>query len=300
MMDIIEFCKQTLIPKSFDHVKYQQDNPQTDQFHMEVCEKGRLTNRQRLYYHYMCYGGGDHEQVIHLSEQFDIRNNFDLPELSLTVGVKNRFNQLKVSVNSWLVQTAIQEIVVVDWDSDDMDHDYLTNLDDRIKIVHVRDQPTYEHAQVLNRCMSIATHECVIKMDVDYVFNPYYQLHQWLNLDWDTQFMTGFWNNQRMDNRLGFIEHLNGFMCVNRKHVDSIGGYNEQFVGYGWEDCELYIRLVQAGLSKKNIPIEPNFVPVYHMPHMDTERTKHQQEKCVRTSIDNNKNKTKYKTYTLQ
>jgi len=225
-------------------------------------------------------------------------NNFSLPPLTLTVGIKNRFQQLKVALNSWIIQDAIKEILIVDWDSDDIDRRYLNKLDKRIKVLRVDNQPNYEHARVLDTCINNAKYDHILKMDIDYIINPYYKLEQWLDIDWDTQFMSGYWGQKILDNELGFIEHLNGFMCIRRNHVHAVGGYNKDFIGYGWEDCELYIRLMDnLGLEKLSVPISSNFVPIYHMPHHDDIRTKYQKEKDREVSRLNNVSRTEYKYY---
>lgn len=226
-------------------------------------------------------------------------NNFSLPPLTLTVGIKNRFQQLKVSLNSWIIQDAIKEILIVDWDSEDIDYRYLKKLDKRIKVLIINNQPNYEHARVLDTCINNAKYDHIIKMDVDYIINPYYRLEQWLDINWDTQFMSGYWGQKILDNELGFIEHLNGFMCTRRDHVNSVGGYNKDFIGYGWEDCELYIRLMNIGLEKLSVPISSNFVPIYHMPHHDQIRTKYQKEKDREVSRLNNVSRAEHKSYPI-
>lgn len=221
--------------------------------------------------------------------------NIKLPPLSLTVGVKNRYEQLLVSLMSWTLQKSIKEILIIDWDSNDMNYDSLYKLDDRIRIIKIENQPHYNHSQVLNTCIKYAKNDHILKMDVDYMLNPYIKINQWLDIDWDTQFMAGSWNQNSLDNKMGFVEHLNGFMCIHKKHLNKIGGYNENFVGYGWEDCELYIRLQkELGLTKIIPPLSSNFVPIYHNPHMDAIRTKYQTIKDREASRLSNVSKTKY------
>jgi glycosyltransferase involved in cell wall biosynthesis len=223
--------------------------------------------------------------------------NIELPPLSLTVGIKNRYEQLKVSLMSWTLQESIEEILIIDWDSNDIDYQELQQIDDRIRIVKIPNQPLYNHSQVLNTCIKYAKNNHILKMDVDYIFNPYIKLNQWLDIDWEREFMAGSWNQNTLDNKLGFIEHLNGFMCVHKKHIQNIGGYNENFTGYGWEDCELYIRLQkESGLVKIIPPISSNFVPIYHNPHMDNIRTKYQIIKDREESRISNISKTSYKS----
>jgi hypothetical protein len=220
-----------------------------------------------------------------------------LPPLSLIVGIKNRYNQLKVALMSWIIQESIDEILIIDWDSNDIDYQQLQQMDDRIRIIKIDNQPLYSHSQVLNTCVKYAKNDHILKMDVDYILNPYIKLNQWLDIDWQREFMAGSWNQNILDNKIGFIEHLNGFMCIHKKHIQNIGGYNENFTGYGWEDCELYIRLQkESGLVKIIPPISSNFVPIYHNPHMDNIRTKYQIIKDREESRISNISKTSYKS----
>lgn len=222
--------------------------------------------------------------------------DIDLPPLSLTVGVKNRYMQLKVSLMSWIVQKSIDEILIIDWDSNDINYEELKKMDSRIKIVKISNQPYYNHSQVLNECVKNSKNNHILKMDVDYILNPYIRLNQWLDIEWETEFMAGAWNQNYLDNKIGFIEHTNGFVCIHKKHIEKIGGYNENFVGYGWEDCELYIRLQkELGLTKIVPPISENFVPIYHNPHIDEIRTKYQIIKDREKSRILNVAKTQYK-----
>ena len=97
---------------------------------------------------------------------------------------------------------------------------------------------------------------------------------------------------------LGFIENINGFMSIHRKHIDAVGGYNDNFIGYGWEDCELYIRLQkQLNLTRITPPMCKDFLPIYHNPHQDYIRTKNQKIKNREESRLGNVSKTQYKHY---
>lgn len=234
---------------------------------------------------------------VHISNSYH-QSKIKLPPISLTVGVKNRFKQLKVSLASWLIQEDVKEILIIDWDSKDIDFKYLRELDDRINIITIHNQPNYEHAKVLNQCIKYAKYDHIIKMDVDYILNPYYQLNQWLDIEWDSQFMAGYWAQKNLDNSLGFIENINGFMSIHRKHIDAVGGYNDNFIGYGWEDCELYIRLQkQLNLTRITPPMCKDFLPIYHNPHQDYIRTKNQKIKNREESRLGNVSKTQYKHY---
>ena len=216
--------------------------------------------------------------------------NIDLPPISLVIGVKNRFNPLKICLQSWISQTAIKDIVIVDWDSQDLDEQYLKKLDSRIRIISFNNKPKYHIAKVMNECIKNAKYEYVIKCDVDYIANPYYQLEQWLDLNWEKEFMTGSWTQKTIDNDMGFMQYLNGLMICKKKHIKDAGMYDERYTEYGWEDSDLYERLnKKLKLIRKIIPNSRNFVPIYHNPHMDYKRTEYYTNKNATQSTQDNR-----------
>lgn len=217
-------------------------------------------------------------------------NSIPLPSISLVIGVKNRFDILKVCLQSWINQKAIKEIVIIDWDSDDINKKYLKKLDRRIKIVSFKKKSKYHISKVINKGIKYCKYEHIIKCDVDYIANPYYQLEQWLDLDWETEFMTGSWTQKTLDNDMGFMTYLNGLIICKKKHIEDIGMYNESFTEYGWEDSDLYNRLTKKlKLIQKIVPNSKNFVPVYHNPHMDYKRTENYSNKDPHESTQENR-----------
>ena len=220
-----------------------------------------------------------------------------LPGLSLVVSVKNRFDMLKVSVHSWLQQPEIKEIKIINWSSNDFNHEYLYGLDSRIKVVDVAFQDKYHIPRALNTAMRSATLPFILKVDVDHIFNPYIKLYEWLDINWDLEFLAGYWRQRYLDNQLGFIESLNGIFAISRKNFELTGGYNEKMQGYGWEDCDMYQRLMhEHGLIRRYIAISKDRVPVYHNPHDNDSRMVNHLEKDREKSIKFNMEKSRYKT----
>lgn len=217
-------------------------------------------------------------------------SNISLPPISLVIGVKNRFDILKVCLQSWVNQKAIKEIVVIDWDSSDINKKYLKKLDRRIKIVSFKKKNKYHISRVINEGIKYCKYEHIIKCDVDYIANPYYQLEQWLDLDWETEFMTGSWTQKTLDNDAGFMQYLNGLMICKKKHIQDAGMYDERYTEYGWEDSDLHERLIKKlNLVQKIIPNSRNFFPVYHNPHMDYKRTEYYTNKDPEKSTQQNR-----------
>jgi tetratricopeptide (TPR) repeat protein len=235
-------------------------------------------------------------QVAHIlgSNQLEIiskdsPSSFSIPNLSAIVGVKNRASILKVSIHSWLLKREIKELIIVDCSSDDLDARDFESLDNRIKVVRLNNREHFNLSEVLNVGIQHCKHEHIIKLDVDYILNPYTDLWDWLTINWDSQFLTGDWKLESLDNSLGFLGYLNGFLCVKKQYLIEAGCYRGNQFGYGYEDCDLYSRLEKLGLKRKIINFSKNHIPVIHTPHGDYHRTAYCQEKDWEESLEKNR-----------
>lgn len=77
-------------------------------------------------------------------------------------------------------------------------------------------------------------------------------------------FYSGHYGAARSENE----RHMNGALLVKRADLLAIGGYDERVQTYGFDDEDLYARLVASGLSKRVI----NYDTLTHVPHGDGER----------------------------
>lgn len=262
-----------------------------------VAEMFLLSQTQKIYgTYYSTYGkvasliqSKPYENLT-VSKTVRISNNY-LPALSVVMSVKNRFDMLTVSINSLLLQKNIQEVLIIDWDSDDINTNYLKSLDSRVRVLTYTNKPLFSLAESLNRGIEQAQYSHILKLDVDYIINPYYQLNQWLDIDWDSEFMTGHWKQKELDNNMGFVKYLNGLVICKKDHLLRIGGYDELYKDYGWEDTDLYTRLESnLNLQRRYLPIDPEngFVPIYHNPHMDYSRSQYYFNKDIGLSLQLN------------
>jgi hypothetical protein len=207
-------------------------------------------------------------------------------EYSAVTAVKNRFPILQASISSWLVQEEIKEIVIVDYDSDDFDYKYIKSLDDRIKVIRVKDKPYFNLSDAYNIALQNCSYDNILKLDVDYFLNPYYKLSDWLHYDLNKTYITGNWEQNQLDNKLGFIENLNGFVVCKKEFLDKIGGYRGNQHGYGYDDCDLYKRLLsECNIERVNIDLMKNRVPIFHIPHSNYYRSAHYKNKNIRESL---------------
>jgi hypothetical protein len=212
--------------------------------------------------------------------------------LSAIVAVKNRFSPLIVSIQSWLIQSAIKEIVVVNWSSDDFDENYISSLSDKIKIINVPNKLHFNQSEAYNIAIENASFEEIIKLDADYIINPYIDFNDWLIIDWENEFICGYWKDYKeIDNDCGFLEYLNGFIAISKSNLVKVGGYKGNKYGYGYDDSDLHFRLEEIGLKKIIVEIDKNkkFFPIFHIPHNDVVRTANYMEKDLVHSSNLNK-----------
>ena len=93
--------------------------------------------------------------------------------VSLICACKNRKAPLKISLSSWLLFKEITEIIIVDWSSDESLRE-LIHLDPRIKVINVPNQIYFNQPQPLNLAAKISTGDYILKVDTDYILNPYH------------------------------------------------------------------------------------------------------------------------------
>ncbi len=214
--------------------------------------------------------------------------------VSLICACKNRERALRVSLSSWLLCEEIKEIIIVDWSSDRPLND-LTKIDKRIKVIRVDDEKYFNQPQPLNLAASIATCEYIVKVDCDYVFNPYYNFFEMYPID-DNSFTCGqnsieiseYWNEEiggycvdtssmSMEQLSKyfhayspFFKFLTGLLYIKKENFLKVGGYNENMGKYyAFEDDEIVSRLEFLGLENRKLIGDHSLI---HLPHPDKKR----------------------------
>lgn len=211
--------------------------------------------------------------------------------ISIICACKNRYNALVLSLNSWLFYEEIKEIIIVDWSSD-TPIGHLTKLDPRIKVITVSDKQYFNQPQPLNLAASIATGEYILKMDCDYILNPYYNFFEKYSLkeksfvsgrskiiDESRQFIdesTGTYYMRSHDMTLQELEtyfngsspfhkFLTGLLYIKKEYFHAVGGFNENLGEcYAYEDGELFDRLNLFGLEEIKLEIDTYLIHIAH------------------------------------
>jgi GR25 family glycosyltransferase involved in LPS biosynthesis len=230
--------------------------------------------------------------------------------VSLICSCKNRIDALRVSLNSWVKFKEITEIIIVDWDSDES-IDFLLSHDPRIKIIKVSDEKYFNQPQPLNLAADFATGEYILKVDCDYVINPYYNFFE-RYFPKDNEFVCGEYEhavdesqfpedyNYMLLGREGlllydksyspFYKYLIGLLFTKKENFNKINGYNELLHNYyAFEDEEIFKRLELSGLKKVKIDFDNSII---HIPHPDSKRVEnfkgHVDQPYIREEIYNN------------
>lgn len=189
--------------------------------------------------------------------------------VSLICACKNRNAPLQISLSSWLLFKEITEILIVDWSSDES-IEHLTKLDPRIKVITVSDQEYFNQPQPLNLAVSISTGDYILKVDTDYVLNPYFNFFDFYKVD-SNSFLCGQNNYEELEiNSSPYFKYLRGLLYVTRENYLKVGGYNEVHTQYyAYEDDEIVHRLELLGLEKKKVCYNHHII---HIPHPDKKR----------------------------
>ena len=215
--------------------------------------------------------------------------------VSVICACKNRYDALRVSLNSWLAFDEIKEIIIVDWSSDEPIN-HLTKLDKRIKIIRVENEKYFNQPQPLNLAASLATGDYILKLDCDYIINPYFPFFESYLID-NNSFLCGQdsyeCKHEYWDENLGayavnfygmdvgelmkyahsyspYFKFLTGLCFVTRENYWKVGGYDERMGKYyAFEDDQMTKRLTMMGLECKKL--EQNHTLI-HIPHPDKKR----------------------------
>lgn len=164
---------------------------------------------------------------------------------------------LEKALQSWVIHSEIDEIVIVDWSSDKSLIPLIKKFQDgRIFLAVVENQKNWILSVACNLAARLTTRSFVLKMDADVVIHRgFFDNHKLQS----GLFYTGNWALGRDENQT----HLNGVAFLFRNDFFKVNGYNEYIKSYGWEDSDLYLRLEKNDLKRYDF----NHDYLYHIEH---------------------------------
>lgn len=190
-----------------------------------------------------------------------------MEKVSVIVGCANRADVLVKTIPSWLSKKEISEIVITDWNSKRLvSKDLAQFKDKRIKIIRVNNCGEWVLSLALNVAARYVTSHLILKLDTDNILGEdFFSAHPLKSTD--RIFYTGNWENARDENE----KHLNGVVFIPTQEFRSVNGYNEYIRSYGFDDTDLYNRLMKNGMVKKDISNDT----ISHVPHDNSRRSPH-------------------------
>ena len=186
-----------------------------------------------------------------------------LPGHTIVTCTMNRNDNLLKAVDSW-IKLPIQEIIIVDWSSDQSTNNILRSnglLDKRIIVVEVKSEQFWNLTQAFNLGFKFVNYSHIIKADADVLISPnFFELNTLI----DNSFLRGNWKAAKDKEQV----HLNGFFYIKTSDLQKVNGFNEHIRNYGYDDADLYERLKFKGLDCDHI--EPD--SLLHLFHDDSSR----------------------------
>lgn len=197
--------------------------------------------------------------------------------ISIVAACKNRHEVLGRVLKSWLKVKGVDEVVIVDWDSEpglrgvvfgESGKGNGSVVDGRVVLVRVRDEKHWVLTRAYNLAMNLTRFDKVIRLDCDYEVGEDFVEKIVVGGDLDGvlegAFYTGDWKMARNENE----NHLNGAVFIKRDNFWKVGGYDERIQTYGFDDEDLYARLVANGVKRLNI----SYDAISHVHHTDEHR----------------------------
>lgn len=186
------------------------------------------------------------------------------PGTSLVTCCMNREENLLKALDSWLACSDLREIILVDWSSDHPVQQALQDrgiTDPRIRVIRVEGEPRWILSYAFNIGFRVASCARILKADADIVLSPdFFRKNQLA----PGRFIAGNWRTASEDQ-----SHVNGFFYTHKSDLAAISGFNEYITTYGWDDDDIYARLVEHGAIRMDVDTDT----IRHLEHSDEERT---------------------------
>lgn len=178
-----------------------------------------------------------------------IKQNID-EGISIFTALKDRKEFLEQTLEIWVNLPSVDEIIVVDWGSQQSLISLMDKFQDgRIMLAVVPNQKTWILSQAFNLAARLTTKNKIFKVDSDIIISPDFLNSHKLKPGF---FFSGFYKLARNQNE----KHLNGTVFLYREDFFNVNGYCEYIQSYGWEDSDFYARLQAYGIERKYIDLK--------------------------------------------
>tara|TARA_Y100000034_G_scaffold39560_1_gene48800 strand:+ start:2005 stop:2700 length:696 start_codon:yes stop_codon:yes gene_type:complete len=187
--------------------------------------------------------------------------------ISLVTTYKNRRHHIEKTLPTWLNQTESDyEVIILDYDSDDDLHGFLSSLNSKVKVKHIKcpNKPLFVLSHARNVGANEVDQDWILFIDIDTCLyeNSIHYLMQIIK-DSNNNYFAATGSEIRK-------EIINGGLILVKKtsHCNMMG-FNEDIKGWGYEDIDYKKRLEQRG--EKFEIIDEHYYRC--IDHSDEERT---------------------------
>ncbi|KAL1519493.1 hypothetical protein AB1Y20_023011 [Prymnesium parvum] len=159
--------------------------------------------------------------------------------VSIVAVSSNRTAALLRVLPTWTAMRGVAELVLLDWASSPPLHAELpAALDPRVRLVRAPLETEWNLARAYNLAIQLARSDVILKLDSDTAVLPDLIERQPLGA---REFYRGCSHRSTDEN----ARHLNGVVLLRREHLAAVAGYDERMQSYGYDDTDLYFRLVE-------------------------------------------------------
>jgi len=181
---------------------------------------------------------------------------------SLVNCTKDRVETLKHTSMYWRQNPNIDNIIILDWSSKRPINEEISNEDKKITLIRVEGEKKWSLSRAFNLAFSFVETTHILKCDTDILFENNFLNKISLR---ENLFYAGDWRKAKNKNQM----HLNGVVYANTTDIFKINGFDERINTYGWEDDDLYQRLISSKVKRKILDMKL----LYHLPHSNSLRS---------------------------
>lgn len=211
---------------------------------------------------------------------------------SVVVACMNREKNLIESLPSWFNNEYINEIILVDYSSQEKlsENKTIQKWVDQgyVNLITVQEEEYFSLGKAYNLGFDFASGDFIIKIDADYMLK-------------DDSFLDNFLTSPRVSEYFirgdyNFGMSMSGFFLISRQHIIP---YREDLNGYGYDEIDLYNRILTQNPSMKEIVFFDIEKYIYHIPHNNKARVGNYITKNTVEAERLNRNLCEIKSFTI-
>lgn len=194
-------------------------------------------------------------------------------KISICYACKNRKDNLMESLKSIIHNEIIDDIVLVDFNSDDTNlYSFLINKIDKkffnkINFIKVKTITPWILSYAYNIALIYAKNDKIIKSDCDYIYSDEF-VNYLNNLNLNNNFYSFDWNDAKTENQ----KKMNGFFYLSKKQLNNCGYFNQDILFYGYDDDDLKNKLSEK-YNYSRLKLQNDNL-LRHIVHNNNERLK--------------------------